>query len=96
MKLIEDVGFDFSTLRLQRAPRHPGGGPGRRHPGRGEETAPAILQQRINQQGFENSRRMVGTTQRILVSDYSKKDPGMLQAAPSTIASSTSAATTRD
>ena len=39
----------------------------------------AILQNRVNQQGFENSRRMVGTVQRILVSDYSKKDPGMLQ-----------------
>ena len=38
-----------------------------------------ILQARLNQQGFENSRRMVGTTQRILVSDFSKKDPGMLQ-----------------
>ena len=39
----------------------------------------ALLQHRINQNGFENSRRMVGTVQRILVSDYSKKDPGMLQ-----------------
>ncbi|HAQ26430.1 MAG TPA: tRNA (N6-isopentenyl adenosine(37)-C2)-methylthiotransferase MiaB, partial [Pseudomonas sp.] len=39
----------------------------------------AILQHRISQIGFENSRRMVGTTQRILVTDYSKKDPGMLQ-----------------
>src|SRR5690606_13966835 len=38
-----------------------------------------ILQARLNQQGFENSRRMVGSTQRILVTDYSKKDPGMLQ-----------------
>ena len=36
-------------------------------------------QQRLQQQGFENSRRMVGDTQRILVTDYSKKDPGMLQ-----------------
>jgi len=39
----------------------------------------AALQQRISQQGFEHSRRMVGSTQRILVTDYSKKDPGMLQ-----------------
>ena len=39
----------------------------------------SILQTRISQQGFEISRRMVGSTQRILVSDFSKKDPGMLQ-----------------
>ena len=38
-----------------------------------------ILQGRIHQQGFEISRRMVGSVQRILVSDFSKKDPGMLQ-----------------
>ena len=37
------------------------------------------LQNRINQQGFEISRQMVGSTQRILVTDYSKKDPGELQ-----------------
>jgi tRNA-2-methylthio-N6-dimethylallyladenosine synthase len=37
------------------------------------------LQARINQQGFEISRRMVGSIQTILVSDFSKKDPGMLQ-----------------
>jgi tRNA-2-methylthio-N6-dimethylallyladenosine synthase len=37
------------------------------------------LQHRLNQQGFEISRQMVGTTQRILVTDYSRKDPGQLQ-----------------
>ena len=38
-----------------------------------------ILQDRISQLGFEINRRMVGSTQRILVTDYSKKDPGQLQ-----------------
>ena len=37
------------------------------------------LQHRILQQANQISRQMVGTRQRILVTDYSKKDPGMLQ-----------------
>jgi tRNA-2-methylthio-N6-dimethylallyladenosine synthase len=37
------------------------------------------LQARILQQAAEISRRMVGTTQRILVTGLSKKDPGQLQ-----------------
>ncbi|MNG15549.1 (Dimethylallyl)adenosine tRNA methylthiotransferase MiaB [compost metagenome] len=39
----------------------------------------AALQHRLNQQGFEISRQMVGSVQRILVTDYSRKDPGQLQ-----------------
>ncbi|WP_027858861.1 tRNA (N6-isopentenyl adenosine(37)-C2)-methylthiotransferase MiaB [Marinobacterium jannaschii] len=38
----------------------------------------SILQERINQQAMQISRRMVDSTQRILVNGYSKKDPGML------------------
>jgi tRNA-2-methylthio-N6-dimethylallyladenosine synthase len=34
-----------------------------------------ILQERINQQAYEISRSMVGTTQRVLVERPSKKDP---------------------
>nr|MDT0253675.1 TRAM domain-containing protein [Endozoicomonas sp.] len=37
-----------------------------------------ILQHRINQQVNQISRRLVGSTQRILVTGYSKKDPGQL------------------
>lgn len=37
-----------------------------------------ILQARIIQQSQEISRRMVGNTERVLVSGYSKKDPGQL------------------
>jgi tRNA-2-methylthio-N6-dimethylallyladenosine synthase len=37
------------------------------------------LQQRITQNAFEISRKMVGSQQRILVTGFSKKDPGELQ-----------------
>jgi tRNA-2-methylthio-N6-dimethylallyladenosine synthase len=37
-----------------------------------------ILQDRITQQSQAISRRMVGNTERVLVSGYSKKDPGQL------------------
>jgi len=39
----------------------------------------SILQQRIAQQAQEISRKMVGNTERILVTGFSKKDPGELQ-----------------
>ncbi|MFP5383479.1 MAG: tRNA (N6-isopentenyl adenosine(37)-C2)-methylthiotransferase MiaB [Gammaproteobacteria bacterium] len=39
----------------------------------------AILQERINQQAMQISRRMVGSRQRILVEGVSKKDPGQLR-----------------
>ena len=80
MKLIQDVGFDFSFSFVYSAR------PGTPAADLADDTTDAIkkqrlqiLQTRINQQGFEISRRMVGTTQRILVTDFSKKDPGMLQ-----------------
>jgi tRNA-2-methylthio-N6-dimethylallyladenosine synthase len=80
MKLIEDVGFDFSySFVYSSRPGTPAADLADDTPDEVKKQRLAILQQRINQQGFENSRRMVGTTQRILISDYSKKDPGMLQ-----------------
>ncbi len=80
MKLIEDVGFDFSySFVYSSRPGTPAADLADDTPDEVKKQRLAILQQRINQQGFENSRRMVGSTQRILVSDYSKKDPGMLQ-----------------
>ncbi|MCL6270463.1 tRNA (N6-isopentenyl adenosine(37)-C2)-methylthiotransferase MiaB [Sansalvadorimonas sp. 2012CJ34-2] len=38
-----------------------------------------ILQNRLDQQVMHISRRLVGSTQRILVTGFSKKDPGQLQ-----------------
>ncbi|MGE8500238.1 MAG: tRNA (N6-isopentenyl adenosine(37)-C2)-methylthiotransferase MiaB [Pseudomonas sp.] len=80
MKLVEDVAFDFSYSFVYSArPGTPAADLPDDMPDDLKKQRLQILQQRINQQGFENSRRMVGSVQRILVSDYSKKDPGMLQ-----------------
>jgi tRNA-2-methylthio-N6-dimethylallyladenosine synthase len=80
MKLIEDVGFDFSfSFIYSSRPGTPAADLVDDTPDEVKKQRLALLQHRINQNGFENSRRMVGTVQRILVSDYSKKDPGMLQ-----------------
>mgnify|MGYP003655405730 FL=1 len=80
MKLVEEVGFDFSYSFIYSArPGTPASDLVDNSPTEVKKQRLQILQNRLNQQGFDNSRRMVGTTQRILVTDYSKKDPGMLQ-----------------
>lgn len=80
MKLIEEVGFDFSYSFVYSArPGTPAAELPDDTPEEVKKQRLQILQQRIAQQGFEISRRMVGSVQRILVNDYSKKDPGMLQ-----------------
>jgi len=80
MKLVEDVAFDFSySFVYSSRPGTPAADLVDTTPDEVKKQRLQILQTRINQQGFENSRRMVGSVQRILVSDYSKKDPGMLQ-----------------
>ncbi|MCK9465452.1 MAG: tRNA (N6-isopentenyl adenosine(37)-C2)-methylthiotransferase MiaB [Thiopseudomonas sp.] len=80
MQLVNDVGFDFSYSFVY-SPRP--GTPAAELPDNTPEAVKKerlnILQQRLQQQGFEYSRRMAGATQRILVSDYAKKDPGQLQ-----------------
>ena len=73
MKLIEDVGFDFSySFVYSSRPGTPAADLVDETPDDVKKQRLSILQQRINQQGFENSRRMAGTQQRILVTDYSK------------------------
>ncbi|UUY10070.1 tRNA (N6-isopentenyl adenosine(37)-C2)-methylthiotransferase MiaB [Pseudomonas sp. J452] len=80
LKLIEDVGFDFSySFVYSSRPGTPAADLSDDTPQETKRERLARLQHKLSQQGFENSRRMVGTVQRILVSDYSKKDPGMLQ-----------------
>lgn len=80
MKLVEDVGFDFSySFVYSSRPGTPAADLADDTPDEVKKQRLQILQGRINQQGFEISRRMVGSIQRILVSDFSKKDPGMLQ-----------------
>ncbi|MFC3152145.1 tRNA (N6-isopentenyl adenosine(37)-C2)-methylthiotransferase MiaB [Litoribrevibacter euphylliae] len=80
MKLIEEVGFDHSFSFIYSAR------PGTPASDLPDETSEEekkkrlkILQDRILQNAHQISRRMVGTTQTILVTDLSKKDPGQLQ-----------------
>ncbi|KAA1189972.1 tRNA (N6-isopentenyl adenosine(37)-C2)-methylthiotransferase MiaB [Pseudohalioglobus sediminis] len=80
MKLIEDIGFDVSFSFVYSA--RPGTPAAELPDATPEETKKQrlqILQGRINQQAQAISRRMVGSTQEILVTGVSKKDPGQLQ-----------------
>ncbi|MEX0606116.1 MAG: tRNA (N6-isopentenyl adenosine(37)-C2)-methylthiotransferase MiaB [Marinobacter sp.] len=77
MKLINDIGFDASFSFIYSArPGTPAADLPDDTPMDTKKQRLSILQQRINQQTFEISRSMVGTTQRILVTGLSKKDPG--------------------
>ncbi|MFK8050786.1 MAG: tRNA (N6-isopentenyl adenosine(37)-C2)-methylthiotransferase MiaB [Halioglobus sp.] len=80
MKLIEEVEFDSSFSFIYSA--RPGTPASELPDVTDEETKKKrlkILQDRIIQQAQMISRRMVGTTQNILVTGVSKKDPGQLQ-----------------
>lgn len=80
MKLIEDISFDTSYSFIYSA--RPGT-PAADFPDATPETVKKqrlkILQTRITQQAMDISRKMVGSTQRLLVSGISRKDPGQLQ-----------------
>jgi tRNA-2-methylthio-N6-dimethylallyladenosine synthase len=80
MKLVADVGMDFSySFIYSQRPGTPAADLADDTPDTLKKQRLDALQHRLNQQGFEISRQMVGTTQRILVTDYSRKDPGQLQ-----------------
>mgnify|MGYP000492282885 CR=1 FL=1 len=79
MKLIADVGFDYSFSFIY-SPR-PGTGASYME----DDTPHAVkaarlerLQALLEQQGFDNSRKMVGSIQRVLVEGLSKKDAAQL------------------
>ena len=80
MKLIEEIGFDTSFSFVYSA--RPGT-PAADLPDNEDESVKKqrlkILQDRILQNAFEISRRMVGGEQTLLVTGVSKKDPGQLQ-----------------
>ncbi|KAA0874635.1 tRNA (N6-isopentenyl adenosine(37)-C2)-methylthiotransferase MiaB [Nitrincola tapanii] len=79
MNLIQEIGFDSSFSFIYS--RRPGTPAADLPDTISEETKKLrlnILQDRITQQAMQISRRMVGSTQRILVNGYSKKDPGQL------------------
>ncbi len=79
MKLIQDMEFDtsFSFIYSPR-PGTPAADLPDDTPEAVKKQRLAILQDRIIQQAMRISRHMVGNTERILVSGYSKKDPGQL------------------
>lgn len=80
MQLVADVDFDFSYSFIY-SPR-PGTPAAELKDDTPEEVIKhrlGLLQHRLQQQGFAHTRRMAGTVQRILVSDYAKKNPGLLQ-----------------
>ncbi len=80
MNLIADVNFDASfSFIYSKRPGTPASDMPDDVPAEVKKQRLQILQDRINQQTMQISRRLVGTTQRILVTDFSKKDPGQLQ-----------------
>ncbi|WP_016853791.1 tRNA (N6-isopentenyl adenosine(37)-C2)-methylthiotransferase MiaB [Halomonas smyrnensis] len=79
MDLIGRIGFDVSFSFVYSArPGTPAAGLEDDTPEAIKKQRLAILQERINQQAMQISRRMVGTVQRVLVTGFSPKDPGQL------------------
>lgn len=79
MKLIQDIGFDMSfSFIYSPRPGTPAADFADDTPMEVKKQRLSILQQRINQQSMDISRKMVGNTERVLVTGYAKKDPGQL------------------
>jgi len=80
MNLIRDINFDVSFSFIYSArPGTPAANLPDETPEAVKKERLALLQQRINQQAQDISRKMVGSTQRILVTGLSRKDPGEYQ-----------------
>ena len=79
MDLIAEVGFDQSfSFIYSRRPGTPAAALPDDVPREVKSQRLAVLQQRIDRQAMDISRRMVGTVQRVLVERPSKKDPAQL------------------
>jgi tRNA-2-methylthio-N6-dimethylallyladenosine synthase len=79
MDLIAEVGFDHSfSFVYSPRPGTPAASLPDDVPLEVKKQRLALLQQRVNQQAQAISRRMIGTTQRVLVSGLSRKDSGQL------------------
>ncbi|WP_085917409.1 tRNA (N6-isopentenyl adenosine(37)-C2)-methylthiotransferase MiaB [Halomonas sp. CSM-2] len=79
MDLIHRIEFDHSfSFVFSARPGTPAAALEDETPESVKKERLAILQARILQQAGQISRRMVGTTQRILVTGFSPKDPGQL------------------
>ena len=80
MKLIEQIGFDTSFSFIYSArPGTPAADLADNVSDEVKKQRLKILQTRILQNASEISQRMVGSTQRLLVTGISRKDPGELQ-----------------
>ena len=79
MNLIAEIGFDQSFSFIYSArPGTPAASLEDDTPMEVKKRRLQILQARINQQAFDISQSMVGTTQRVLVEKTSKKDANQL------------------
>jgi tRNA-2-methylthio-N6-dimethylallyladenosine synthase len=80
MNLIADIGFDHSFSFIYSArPGTPAADLPDDVPMDVKKQRLALLQQRIQQNAMDISRKMVGSRQRVLVDGISKKDPGQLK-----------------
>ena len=80
MALIEEIGFDHSFSFIYSArPGTPAADLTDETPESVKKMRLSVLQGRILQQAMSISRKMVGTTQSVLVTGVSKRDPGQLQ-----------------
>ena len=80
MNLIGDIGFDTSFSFIYSArPGTPAAELPDDVPLAVKKERLRILQQRLSQNAQDISRKMVGSTQRILVDGFSKKNPGQLK-----------------
>ena len=79
LQLVAEIGFDQSFSFIYSArPGTPAASLADDTPMSVKKERLQILQQRINQQAFDISSTMVGTTQRVLVEKVSKKDKGQV------------------
>jgi tRNA-2-methylthio-N6-dimethylallyladenosine synthase len=79
MDLIQRIGFDHSFSFVYSArPGTPAASLEDETPESLKKQRLSLLQERITQQAMQISRRMVGSTQRILVTSFSPRDPGQL------------------
>ena len=80
MKLIDEIGFDTSFSFIYSArPGTPAADLPDDVPESVKKERLQVLQTRIQQHARQIGLGMVGTTQRVLVTGFSKKDPGQLQ-----------------
>ena len=79
LSLIKDMHFDMSfSFIYSPRPGTPAADLPDNTPENDKKQRLATLQQQINTQAQTISRQMVGNTERVLVSGFSKKDPGQL------------------